>query len=189
MAGVILMLGLIARGPHCPHHPYEPPHPGMLPPEERKEIIEKALNFIREYAPLKYEEMMKMKEEEPMKFGHQIRCIVKIMMKLEHLKEVDPEAYKLAEKIARLEGKAFDMAIKYKREQSEEKREKIKKELKDLLYQIFEMRQRLREMRIKRLEREIERLKEMLKERERMKDKIVEHHLTELIFGEDIISW
>lgn len=166
----------------------KPPHKGIehafrMSPEEEKE----AIDFIKETTPRRFERLEKMKLRAPMKYKKILHRVLMRRRKLEHLKEVDPERYKLLKAQQEIEVKIWELVEEYK-EADESKKQQIKTKLHKLLSELFDLREEEKEFEIKRLEKELQKLRELTEQRKKHKDEIISRHIDELL-GEEHLRW
>ena len=95
------------------------------------------------------------------------------------MKQADPEMYELLVSDDELDRQAVELADQVRRAKPED-REKLKTELIAVVGKHFEVRQQRRELQLKRMEEEIQRLKGAIKTRNDARDEIVNKRLTEL---------
>ncbi len=166
----------------------KPPHKGIeqdfkMSPEEERE----AIDFIKETTPRRFERLEKMKLLAPMKYKRTLHRVLMRQRKLEHLKEVDPERCKLLKAQQELEVRSWKLAEKYK-EVDKNKQRGIKTELRNLLSELFTLREEEKKFEIKRLEKELQKLREITEQRKKHKDAIISRHIDELL-GEEHLRW
>lgn len=101
----------------------------------------------------------------------------------QRLEEDDPEMYALMVEDGKLEGETLASAGRLRRSKGEE-REKIRSELEVVVARHFAARQKRRELQLKRMEEEIQRLREAIAARHEAREKIVAERIQQLI-GED----
>jgi hypothetical protein len=102
---------------------------------------------------------------------------------LERMKEHDPDMYELMQKDMDLERKAFELSNAARRG-SQQDREKLREEAKELATQHFMVRQDRRKLQLKRMETELVKLRESIESREKQREEIISRRLAELL-GEE----
>lgn len=103
----------------------------------------------------------------------------------EHLKESDPEMYEVYKQDDELERETFRLADAYRKSGGkEENREKVRKQLKEVVEKHFKIRQQRREYELKRLEDQLDRLRKSVKMHQEKSDAVIERRLSALL-GED----
>jgi hypothetical protein len=75
------------------------------------------------------------------------------------------------------------------RNAKKEEREKIKTEISETVTQHFDVRQKRRELQIKRMEDELKKLREAMVKRNESKDQIIKKRLAELVGNEDDLGF
>ncbi len=116
------------------------------------------------------------------KSWHRVRLIIEAHKQ-------DPD---LAEKLVedeKLERKIDDLAKQYRTTKSEKKREELKSQITHLLSQQFRTRQWIRERRLRNLEKEIERIERDLKKRDRLREKLIQRRLRQILGESAEIEW
>jgi hypothetical protein len=95
----------------------------------------------------------------------------------------DPEMRDLLRQDTEMDHKTHELSIRV-RESRGEDRNKIKAELSELVNKHFDVRQKRRELQLKRMEDELQRLREAISTRNKSRESIVTNHIKELI-GEE----
>ena len=99
----------------------------------------------------------------------------------------DPEMHELLKADQDLEREAREMAIQYRRAPKPQ-REEIKERIGKLVNKHFEVRQERRELELKRLEEELDRLRGAIERRNEARDQLVGQRLSQLL-GEDKLDF
>ncbi len=167
-----------------PHHP---PQKGRGQGKWREEKMEEAIEFLSQY--METERLEKLKAEKPMEYKHILRTALHQKHEFEMLKEIDPERYELKEKIFRLEVKSHTLAEDYRITESKNKKKEIEKGLKGILNKLFDLKEKDKKFELKKLEKEIEKLKEVMIERKKHKSEIIEQHLDKLLLEKEYMRW
>lgn len=102
------------------------------------------------------------------------------MGEYERLRREDPEMFALLNQDEVLEQQTLEMADKVRRATSDE-REKLQTQLSELVNKHFDVRQQRRELQLKRMEAELSRLREAIKQRNDTRDSIIKERMTELV--------
>ena len=92
----------------------------------------------------------------------------------------DPEMRELLQKDGQLERDSRQLAAQYQ-QAATEKREEIKKEVGELVSKQFNVRQQRRNLELKRLEDQLQRLREAVSRREKARKELVEKRVSELL--------
>ena len=103
---------------------------------------------------------------------------------IESLKKIDPEMYKVLKEDQDLEHQTRELVMQYRRAPSDQ-RDKLKAQVEELVNKHFEVRQQRRSLELKRLEGELQRLREAIDRRSKARKEIVEKRVSELIGRED----
>jgi hypothetical protein len=103
---------------------------------------------------------------------------------LEFLEKNDPEMYKLVKADMDLERQTRQLAVQY-RQASSDQRAKLKEKIKDLVGKHFDVRQQRRALELKRLEAELQRLRESMDRRLKAREKLVEERVADLVGREE----
>jgi hypothetical protein len=104
------------------------------------------------------------------------------------LEEDDPEMYALVVEDSKLERETLAAAGRLRRAKPEE-RAKVNAELADVVARHFAARQKRRELQLKRMEEEIQRLREAIAARHEAREKIVAERIQQLIGEHDPLDF
>ncbi len=99
--------------------------------------------------------------------------------RLEELKQFDPEMYELEKSDADLERQTFEMSQRY-RLSPRDQQEAVKKQISELVQKHFDVRQQRRQLQLKRLQEDLERLRAAMDRRNEIRAEIIERRVTEL---------
>ena len=100
----------------------------------------------------------------------------------------DPEMYQLLKSDMDLDRQARELAMQYARAPKDQ-REKIKKQVEELVDKHFEVRQQRRSLELKRLEDELKRLREAMERRETARKELVGKRVTGLLGPDDDVGF
>lgn len=156
-----------------------------MTPEQEEEILDR----IKKENPEEAKELMMLKKEEPFEFRKILIQRQHELERLDELKERDPERYEQKVKQNSLERRGRQLAEKYRDSTDEKIKANIKKELSSVLNQLFDLREKDREMEIKHLTEKLNQLKSVLAERKKKKQEIVERRLQEMLGEIDVLLW
>jgi hypothetical protein len=98
----------------------------------------------------------------------------------ERFKEVDPELYGVWKEEHELEKKTFELGEQYRRTKDSAEKEKLKKELAEQVAKHFDVRQKKRELELKRFAEHLERMKASIAKRQEAKESIIKERVDEL---------
>ena len=158
---------------------------GAVTQEEEDE----ALRYMEKNRPEEFERLTRLKKRNPLMYQGILGRIIRGIHFLEDLKKEDPERYKRVVHIKELEQESRRLAEKYEEIDDPEEKETIKTDLKNLLSDIFDLRQKEREVEIERLRKELERLQEKIIRRRENKETIVNRRLKEMTGEADYLQW
>jgi hypothetical protein len=100
------------------------------------------------------------------------------------LEKADPEMFKLVKADMDLERQSRELAMQYRRASSDE-RAKLKDKIKEVVAKHFDVRQDRRALELKRLEAQLQHLRESIERRKNERDKLVEQRVSELVGREE----
>ncbi|MBI3268722.1 MAG: hypothetical protein HYZ53_06850 [Planctomycetes bacterium] len=166
--------------------PGQPGAPGFptLGPEDTARVEA----FLKEFDPGRLEKLQAIRRQNPEVFENALRDAFMEMKRLEQLKQEDPERFERVMSQRRLEAKSMDLAARIKRAPEGDK-VVLKKELKELLSQVFDLREAEREAEVKELERQVAKLRERIAKRKESRDKIIQGRAAELLGEREDLDW
>lgn len=164
--------------PQLRQNPVVPQQEILFLTEEQESAV---LDYMKEVRPDQVEGLLKLKVTRPNQYRRLLSRVFREMRYLEDVKKRDPERYEILSREKRLENDSRELARKYRETDDEAEKERIKKEMLDLLDQIFDLRQANREFEIERLEKRLAEAKENNRKRLENKDQIIEQRLAELL--------
>ena len=100
----------------------------------------------------------------------------------------DPEMGSLLDKDRELDDQARELSMKYQRGSDADK-EKVKAELEETVTKQFDVRQERRKLELKRLETQLEKLREAVDKREAAKKTLIDKRVSELLGTSDEIEF
>jgi hypothetical protein len=103
---------------------------------------------------------------------------------LEYLEKYDPEMYKLVKADMDLERQTRELAMQYRRAPSDQ-RAKLKEKIKEVVGKHFDARQERRTLELKRLEAELQRLRESVERRQKAREKLIDDRVSDLVGHEE----
>jgi ABC-type phosphate transport system auxiliary subunit len=107
---------------------------------------------------------------------------------MEELKELDPEMYELEKADRELDRQTLDLSEQYRRA-PKDKREALQKQLAEAVSKHFDIRQSRRELHLKRLADELDKLRESITRRSDVRDQIIGKRVAELIGEKDDLAF
>ena len=154
-------------------------------PELDKDIVK----FLEQFDPERLKQLRHLKEVDPEAFLRMMKESQHEMMKLNELRERDPQRFEQIMKERQMENEIKELSLQCRKSQNNDEKEEIKKDIKTRLEKLFDLREAQRENEIKRMEQELNKLKEKMKTRKTNRDKIIERRQKELIGEEDDMGW
>lgn len=142
-----------------------------LSPELKAELLK-----VKEYDQQKYEELLRETSYGRFEFY------------TDFMEPKEKERMENERKIEEMEVQTEALGIRYEYASSNEK-QKIVSDLKAVLNQLFDIKEKARSMEVEMLEKELKQLKESLKVRKQSKDEIINRRLNELIGKGDYLDW
>jgi hypothetical protein len=100
-------------------------------------------------------------------------------------READPEMFELEESDRRLDHESHELAEHYRHAPEGPAREEIRGKLQEVVARHFKVRQERRELEVKRLQTQLERLREALERRSKDSGAIIDHRISQLLGEED----
>ena len=107
---------------------------------------------------------------------------------LEAMRRNDPEMFKLLQEDNELDRHTRELGMQF-RQAPPEQRERMQKELHELVNKQFEVRQQRRTLELKRIEGELQRLREAIERRAKNREQLIERRVSELIGREDDLGF
>ena len=183
------------RGPHKRRsgpqdrslRPQRPPQRDLTPDE-----VEERMRILREIHPQLAERIARMKEERPERVGRMLGQHWPRIENFIRMKEHDPKGFELRVHDMKLTRQSHELSRRMRRPDSDpatEKKEEIRHELRELVATHFEVRQKLKEHELAKLETRIEELRGQLRKRATNKEQIIEDHFKKLSGQSDADAW
>ena len=104
---------------------------------------------------------------------------------LERLRETDPEMFELEQNDQRLERESHELAEQYRRAPESPARDELRAKLQEAVKRHFKARQERRELEVKRLQAQLERLRSAVERRAKDADTIIDRRMSQLLGEED----
>jgi hypothetical protein len=106
----------------------------------------------------------------------------------EALEKYDPELYELLKQDETLERQTANLSMQYRRAPTLE-REALRKQLAETVNRHFDIRQQRRRMQLKRLEEELQSLREAIEKRDAARTEVIDRRVSELLGVEDSLGF
>ncbi len=168
-----------------PGEPGGPGEPGMGPRPMRTPVSaedrEKAMAWLKENEPTRLERLGELKQQRPDEYERAVTQIAMEVRDLLAMKQNDPKRYERRMSQRKLDYRANELAEKIRGAGENQDTTAERKELKDVLGKLFDLREEDREQELKRLADELTRLKETMAKRRESKDKLVERRMEDLL--------
>jgi hypothetical protein len=150
--------------------------------------VEEALDFVAAEDPELAQALVELRVHDPDAFMREIFHVMFERTELERLSGADQQRFLRTLRERELDRRSHRLAREW-HEASQDESERLKTELRALLEELFDVREVHRADQIAELERELERLRTTLEERQADRDAIVEGRLKELLGQEDHLRW
>ena len=151
--------------------------------QDRRRQMRTVLGEIKAQYPNKFEHLMKLREENPMEFRKAMGEILR-QKKMGHFKTPDPEIMAEKQRFKELKDD-FHAALEDHNSASDSDKTKHRKELLEMAEEIFEAKQNLRRMRVKKIRAELKNLEEEISERDENREELIEAFMAEKL-GESL---
>ena len=171
----------------------EPPNPPKVPKivgfsrhdvQDEKELLEKI-------SPELKADLLKVKDIDKEEYQDLLREVSSsdYDMFTSFMEPTEKERYENERKIDEMETRTEALGIRYEHSSSESEKQKIVGDLKTVLNQLFDMKEKSRSLEVEALEKELKQLKESLNVRKQSKNEIINRRLNELIGKGDYLDW
>lgn len=165
---------------------------GRIPLPERPltpELEKRILAIITEREPEEVDHLLELKEINPAEYHEILLRTWREQQILERLKKEDPKKYEQVKRRQQLERITRKLAREYRESDNEKRQQEIKQELRKKLDELFDLRETEREAEIVRLEKELDKMRKIVKERKTKKEEIVVNHLNKLLGVKEYLEW
>jgi hypothetical protein len=108
---------------------------------------------------------------------------------MQRIRAADPEMARFHEADRALEMKTAELVEQLRRSEGPDRREALRETLTKVVGEHFELRQQRRELEVKRLEAQLERLRQSVRQRAEAREQIVQRRLGELLGERDDIGF
>ena len=156
------------------------------PEEERREFhherVREALKILREFDPEFIERLEEVESEELRE--RMLREAVMRARELMELKKHDPHMFELTLAERKLKRRIEEVTLKYHSTDNEGYREELRRELAELLEELFDVKMKQQAHQIERLAKELEHLKKIHQKHKENRRRIIERRLEELLAEE-----
>ncbi|MEW6555919.1 MAG: hypothetical protein AB1349_01020 [Elusimicrobiota bacterium] len=139
--------------------------------------------------PQLYSDLIKLQKKQPRVYRRLVSDELKKRKFLDELKKTKPEIYEKIVRINSLEKKTRDLVQLYKAADSNERKAELKLDLKNVLTELFELKQDRYRIELQSLENQIKEINTKLEKRTQNKEKIINRRLEELLISEEELDW
>lgn len=188
---LLIPFPLLAQTPPAAEQPEAVIAPTPPPPEERitPEKEREALDFLSVVAPFRLGDTKRLKSVQPQEYYRHISEVLSVKRRLDFVKRNDPEQYQLVLQETKMDQQSHNLAEQYRQTKNSEELNRLRAELRTLLGQLFDVRERNKQMEIQNLEKELNRLRNTMTERRKNKNQIVTLRLEELLEEQTSLKW
>lgn len=146
---------------------------------------ERVLEFLQKNYPEKAQELQSLKAQKPEEYRRALGAVQRELGPLLMMQSGDSQRF--AERLAefKVNDKVHTLSRSYK-EASGSQKSAIREQLKPLLEQQFQTRQKREKERLQHLQEMTQKMEARLQEREAKKSEIIQHHLDELTTGQEL---
>lgn len=161
------------------------PEDFVLTPEMEKE----ALDYLAQTNPHEAEGLGRFKLANPQRYTMRIKAILDEKAMLASLQKNDPARYEREIKIRDLERQTRELSESYRKAADEAARKPIRTNLNNAVTQLFDLREMNRQDEVKRMEFDLQRLKETLVQRQKNRASIIERRIQQLTGEASAMEW
>lgn len=169
----------------APTPPATPEPPAFLSSEQEKE----ALEFIQIVAPFRLDNLKKMKQFDSREYQRRLMDVLQTKMQLDLLKQTDPDQYQSRLDEIKMDQESNRLGEEYRKAGSQQEKDKIRMNLKAVLDQLFDIREKNKQFEIQHLEEQLAKLKGTMADRKKNKEQIVQNRLEDLIDEGNSMKW
>ncbi len=155
----------------------------------RGQGLQRVMERLKENNPEKYEELMKLREENPELLHQRLREFGKKLGERRMGKAADPELREKMKETMELEEKAQELGSQYRQAASEEEKEKAVVQIMATVVKIFDIKLAAQEKGVKNLEKKLRELKELLEKRKAARDEIIQKRVDWLTGKNKHLEW
>jgi hypothetical protein len=183
------------RRPVDPAAPPQPPPVAVpAPPAPRPvrmvENVEAVRAWLKENEPETHLRMVRAQDEGRRPEVMQILSEAEPRMRqMVEMKERDPKAFERTKEMRRLEGESVDLGERARRAAAPDERDRIAKQLSEVLQKLFDLREENRARDVAELKRRVEALEKELSNRKQNRERIVEQRRRELLGEKGEYDW
>ncbi len=173
------------RPPGCHGEGQPPGPPKELTEEQEAEVIA----FGKQYLPTKFEQIMEIKEEDPMQYKKILADSYPLMLHLKKLQNKDKTMFDLIIQKEELDAQSIKLAREYNEAGDEATKSRIESELLDVVGRLFDVRQEEEKAKADKMEEELKKIREALAEKDKNRNAIIQNRIDELTGKNKYLQW
>jgi hypothetical protein len=158
------------------------------PGEGEGGIPQPLAEFLKDFDPRGLEDLRRARATEPERFRDMIGRAFDLMRRVERIKRENPQRYQALLRQRELEQQSFELARQIREGEAKQK-DVLKGKLKQVLADLFDLREEERDHEISEMTERLERMKETARQRREGKDAIVENRLKEITDENEHLRW
>ena len=166
-----------------------PQPPAPTPVKLSDEEYEALLKFYQQIDPDIRTKMGKLKVDEPYMHQHMLEHLYQEQIYLSRLEKEVPERYKEAIEMRRISAGTEKMAELYKQTDDNSEKKKIEADLRHMLGQLFDLREKEKVQEIERIRNRLGKLEQEMQERRKNREIIINNRLNELTGKRVYYEW
>ena len=147
------------------------------------------MEYLREKNPEKFEKMRELKTERPHLYLEILQRGIKEKHLMKRLKKEDPARYERKKEILQLRAKNWRLGREYRGCKFAKRKEEIRKEIKESLDRLFDLKQEENYCRITEVEKKLKKLKKRGETRKKNKGKIINQRFNRIINKAEDLGW
>lgn len=159
---------------------------------ERGEKMKKFLEHLKDENPEKYEDLMRLRKENPDLFREKLKEHIGEFIKNKRgrgRERMDPETRERMKEIGGLEKQSMELAKQYRGAETDEEKQSIAGDLKQVLVRTFDMKLLNQQKNMERLEKRLEELKNLLEKRKESRNDVIQKRFDELTGKTEHMKW
>ena len=153
------------------------------------EMEQAALTFVETYHASRLDDFRRMKIAQPEQYARTITDIWRRAEQLSILQKEDPQRYDMEIRQERLDEKTFVLAQTSRTAKEEKEKQNTRQQLEASVNEQFDLREQIKEAEVKRMDGELQRVKEKLKQRRANKSEIVKQRINQLLNAGSGLEW
>ena len=189
----VLVMTFFITGISLAQDDTKPPKPPKAPKivGYSNEDVQDEKDLLNKISPELKADLLKVKEIDKEEYEDLLRNVSyrSYDMYTSFMEPEEKERYENERRIDEMEVRSEALGIRYEHSTSESEKQKIVSDLKTVLNQLFDMKEKSRTLEVENLEKELKQLKESLKVRKQSKNEIINRRLNELIGKGDYLDW